>query len=268
MSLSVGRSSPIQTLLSGPVGGTVGGAAVGSLLGRDRLICIDMGGTSFDASLVLDGRPSASSAMRVEGFDLLMPAVDINTIGAGGGSIAYLEGSALRVGPRSAGSSPGPACYGRGGLEPTVTDADLVLGRIDVQTFLGGNMVVRKDLAENAIGTLAAGLNMGFVDLAEGILRIVDSNMADAIRTITVRHGIDPRDFSLLAFGGAGPLHAAALADELDIAEIVVPPHPGAFSAWGMLHADLKHDGVRPFWGRLATLDPTAPRRYIPRASK
>jgi len=217
---------PLQTLLSGPVGGTAGGVALGEILQRENLICIDMGGTSLDLSLVTRGAADLSPEATIEGYPILMPVVDLHTIGAGGGSIAYTEGGGLRVGPRSAGADPGPACYGRGGTDATVTDANLVLGRIDPRYFLGGNMTLDVAQAEQAVGRLANELNMDPGDLADGIIQVVNAKMAQAIRTVTVERGIEPRDFAIVAFGGAGPMHAAALAVELGVPEVIVPPHP------------------------------------------
>jgi N-methylhydantoinase A len=239
---------PLQTLLSGPVGGTAGGVALGEILQRENLICIDMGGTSLDLSLVTRGAADLSPEATIEGFPILMPVVDLHTIGAGGGSIAYTEGGGLRVGPRSAGADPGPACYGRGGTDATVTDANLVLGRIDPRYFLGGNMTLDVAQAEQAVGRLANELNMDPGDLADGIIQVVNAKMAQAIRTVTVERGIEPRDFAIVAFGGAGPMHAAALAVELGVPEVIVPPHPGAFSSWGMLQTPLRQDFSHPFF--------------------
>jgi N-methylhydantoinase A len=248
------RRQPVQTLLSGPVGGTIGGAALARAIDRPNLLCIDMGGTSFDLSLIIDGRPTVSTETDLEGLPILMPLVDIHTIGAGGGSLAWLEAGGLRVGPQSAGAMPGPACYGRGGTEPTVTDANLFLGRLDASHFLGGRMTLDEDAAARAVHAVAQRIGLDDVALAEGMLAIVNANMADAMRTITVKQGIDPRDFSLVAFGGAGPMHAAWLAQELEIAEVIVPWSPGTFSAWGMLQTDIRHDVVRSFYRPLAEL--------------
>lgn len=256
MTSAAARQTPIQTLLSGPVGGTIGGKALSEALGRPNLLCVDMGGTSFDVSLIVNGELSVSTETVLEGLPVLMSIVDIHTIGAGGGSVAWLEAGALRVGPRSAGADPGPACYGKGGTEPTVTDANLFLGRINPGYFLGGNMTLDYDASARVIGRLADSLGMTSEALAEGILAIVNAKMADAMRTLTVKRGIDPRDFSVLAFGGAGPMHAAALADELEISEVIVPWAPGTFSAWGMLHTDVRHDLVRTFY---SALDSTSP---------
>lgn len=252
------RAEPIQTLLSGPVGGTIGGAAIAAATGRRNLLCVDMGGTSFDLSLVVDGRPAVSNETELEGLPMLLPLVDIHTIGAGGGSLAWLEAGGLRVGPQSAGADPGPACYRRGGTEPTVTDANLALGRLDPGYFLGGRMALDEEAATRALEALAERLDLSSLELAEGILSIVNARMADAMRTITVKQGIDPREFSLVAFGGAGPMHAVWLAEELDIAEVVIPWSPGTFSAWGMLQTDMRRDLVRSFYRRLASVDAEA----------
>ena len=249
------REQPVHTLLSGPVGGTIGGAALAQALGRPNLLCIDMGGTSFDISLITDGRPSLSNETELEGLPLLLPLVEIHTIGAGGGSLAWLEAGALRVGPRSAGADPGPACYGRGGSQPTVTDANLFLGRIGRDSQLGGWMALDFEAAQRAIAALAAQLGMGEIELAEGMLSIINAKMADAIRTITVQRGIDPRDFSLVAFGGAGSMHAVWLARELEVREVIVPWSPGTFSAWGMLQTDIRRDLTASFYRQLAGLD-------------
>ena len=197
------RRAPIQTLLSGPVGGTIGGAALARSTGRRNLLCIDMGGTSFDLSLVVDGQPTVSTETELEGLPVLMPLVDIHTIGAGGGSLAWLEAGGLRVGPQSAGADPGPACYGRGGTQPTVTDANLFLGRLDSGYFLGGRMQLDESAAEGALASVSAEVGLGTTELAEGMLAIINARMADAMRTITVKQGIDPREYSLVAFGGA-----------------------------------------------------------------
>ncbi|MBT3902241.1 MAG: hydantoinase/oxoprolinase family protein, partial [Pelagibacteraceae bacterium] len=224
---------PVKTLLSGPVGGTIGGQALSQLINRPNLICVDMGGTSFDMSLIINGKPTVTNETEQEYIPLLIPLVDIHTIGAGGGSVAWLENEALRVGPRSAGADPGPACYGKGGDEPTVTDANLFLGRLGKESKLGGWMNLDVNASENVLQNLSKKLNISQVELAEGILSIINAKMADAIRTITVKEGIDPREFSLVAFGGAGSMHAVWLAEELEISEIIVPNDPGTFSAWG-----------------------------------
>jgi N-methylhydantoinase A len=248
------RREPVQTLLSGPVGGTIGGAALSRATGRPNLLCVDMGGTSFDVSLIVDGKPTVSTETELEGLPILMPLVDIHTIGAGGGSLAWLEAGGLRVGPQSAGADPGPACYGRGGTQPTVTDANLFLGRLDPEFFLGGRMRLDEDAAARALTSVAGEIGLDEPALAEGMLAIINANMADAMRTITVKQGIDPRDFALVAFGGAGPMHASWLARELEIREVIIPWSPGTFSAWGMLQTDIRHDVVRSFYHPVAEL--------------
>ncbi len=249
------RQASLQTLLSGPVGGTLGGVALARLLGRPNLICIDMGGTSFDVSLVVDGQPDVSTEASLEGFPLLMPVVNIHTIGAGGGSIAYAEAGGLRVGPESAGADPGPACYAQGGTQPTVTDANLVLGRVDPGSFAGGRMTLDVDAAHEAVGALANELGLDTLVMAEGICDVINAKMGQAIRTLTVEKGIEPRDFALVAFGGAGPMHAPFLAQELEVSEVLVPRFPGAFSAWGMLEAEIRKDFARAYFTPLAEVD-------------
>ncbi|GMA60960.1 hydantoinase/oxoprolinase family protein [Alicyclobacillus fastidiosus] len=248
MTSKLAKHHPIQTLLSGPVGGTIGGINLSKTTGSDNLICVDMGGTSFDVSMVIDGKPDVTSETHLEGFPIMTPMVNIHTIGAGGGSVAWIEAGGLRVGPKSAGAYPGPACYGRGGVEPTVTDANLVLNRIDSEGFLGGKMKLHEGAAYQAVANLAEQLGLEPTQTAEGICDIANAKMTDAIRTLTVRKGIDPRDFTLVAFGGAGPMHAVFIADLLDMKRVLVPSTAGVFSAWGMLQTDLRHDAVRTFY--------------------
>ena len=237
---------PILTLLSGPAAGVLGGhwTATGDHE-RRNLITFDVGGTSADIGLIVDGVYSEATARDtwIGGFPVLVPMIDITTIGAGGGSIAHVDrGGAFKVGPRSAGSQPGPAAYGRGGDEPTVSDANVVLGRLDANNFLGGEMALDLDAATRVISGLSGQLGMSDAETAEGVLTILNNNMANAIRSRTVQKGLDPRDFSLVAFGGAGPLHGADVADALGIPEVVIPPHPGITSASGLLTTDLKYD--------------------------
>ncbi|MBU2666180.1 hydantoinase/oxoprolinase family protein [Actinoplanes bogorensis] len=252
------RTQPLQTFFSGPVGGAAGGEVLSARTGRPNLICVDMGGTSFDMSLIVGGKPEILPHADMESFPALMSVVDIKTIGAGGGSVAYVEAGGLRVGPESAGAVPGPACYGRGGTQPTVTDANLLLGRIDPGAFLGGKMRLDVDAAKTSMDALAGELGLDPYALAEGIVDVINAKMAQAIRAITVERGIEPRDFSLVAFGGAGALHAAALAEALAIGEVVVPALPGAFSAWGMLQSPLRQDFTRSFFRKLDDLSPAA----------
>ena len=249
---------PVLTLLSGPAAGVLGGAWAAAMSGRDRLITFDVGGTSADIGIVVDGRFSEATARDtwIGGYPVLVPMIDINTIGAGGGSIAHIDGGgAFRVGPQSAGSRPGPAAYGLGGDQPTVTDANLVLGRLDQESFLGGEMVLDRAAAEDAIDQLAARLGLDRPQAAEGVLTILNSNMANAIRARTVQKGLDPRGFALVAFGGAGPLHGAEVAALLDIPEVIVPPHPGITSAAGLLTTDLKYDGIKTEFQVLGEVD-------------
>jgi N-methylhydantoinase A len=247
-SVHTAAERPVTLLLSGPAAGILGGQWAGALADRRRLITFDMGGTSADIGIVTEDGVSEASARDtwVGGYPLLVPMLDVHAIGAGGGSIAYVdEGGAFRVGPRSAGASPGPACYGYGGQEPTISDAHIVLGRLDPERFLGGRMKLDRDAAVEAVQKLADQLGLGLLEAAEGILTIANSNMARAIRSRTIEKGHDPREFALVAFGGAGPLHAAEVADSLEIPEVLVPPHPGITSAGGLLTSDLKYDQMR-----------------------
>jgi N-methylhydantoinase A len=249
------RKKPVFTLLSGPVGGTIAGTALAESASRPNLLCVDMGGTSFDLSLVVEGHASTTLETELEGLPLLMSIVDIHTIGTGGGSIAWMDNGAVRVGPHSAGSIPGPACYGRGGTEPTVTDANLFLGRLGAKSLLGGDMSLDQEAARQAIERLAPQAGLAPTEFAEGILAISNAAMADAMRTITVSQGVDPREFTLVAFGGAGPMAAAFLAQELDIREVLIPRFPGTFSAWGMLQTDLRHDFTMSFYRAVDAVD-------------
>ena len=242
------QRNPVFTLLSGPVGGTIGGKALAVASDRRNLLCVDMGGTSFDLSLVIDGQENSTLETELEGLPLLMSIVDIDTIGTGGGSLAWIENGAMRVGPHSAGSVPGPACYGRGGDQPTVTDANLLLGRLGEKSLLGGDMSLDRAAAAAAVESKAAAMGLEPIAFAEGVLAISNAAMADAMRTITVSQGVDPREFTLVAFGGAGPMAAVFLAEELDIGEVLVPRFPGTFSAWGMLQTDLRHDFTQSFF--------------------
>jgi N-methylhydantoinase A len=233
---------PVRTVLSGPSTGVVGAREVGRLAGYPDLITFDMGGTSTDVALLSGGECRVSGEATVEGYPIKAPMLDIHTVGAGGGSIAHIDGGLLKVGPRSAGARPGPVCYGLGNSEPTVTDANLLLGLLNPRHLLGGRMKVHHDLARAAIERLAAALGFDAMATADGILSVVTANMARAIRVISVQRGYDPRDYTLMAFGGAGPLHAARLAKELDIGRILVPRNPGILCAMGLLLTDLRAD--------------------------
>ncbi|MDM5358382.1 MULTISPECIES: hydantoinase/oxoprolinase family protein [unclassified Peribacillus] len=239
---------PVNTLLSGPAAGILGGAWAGELTNRQKLITFDVGGTSADIGIITDSGYGESSARDtwIAGYPVMVPMIDIHTIGAGGGSIAHIdEGGAFKVGPRSAGSRPGPACYGHGGLKPTVSDANVVLGRIDEHNFLGGEMKIYTNAAYKVIDELAGQLDLSRERTAEGVLQIMNNNMANAIREKTIQKGEDPREFSLVAFGGAGPLHAVEVAQILNIPEVIIPLYPGINSATGLLTTDLKYDVIK-----------------------
>jgi len=234
---------PVRTVLSGPSTGVVGAQAVGRAAGFADLITFDMGGTSTDVALLKGGQARLASEATVHGYPLKAPMLDIHTVGAGGGSIAFVDsGGLLKVGPRSAGADPGPVCYDRGNTEPTVTDANIVLQTLNPTHLLGGRMAVRQDLATAAIAGLAGKLGLGVMETAQGIISVVTANMARAIRVISVQRGHDPRDYTLMAFGGAGPLHAARLTRELDIKRVLVPRNPGILCAMGLLLTDLRAD--------------------------
>jgi N-methylhydantoinase A len=260
VSPEVARHRAAVTLLSGPAAGPCAGVAFAEPHGFRDCVTVDMGGTSFDAALVRDGQPLTVTDGQVNRYSLALPMLDIVTIGAGGGSIGWLdEGGLLRVGPRSAGADPGPACYGRGGTEPTVTDADLVLGRLDPGFFAGGRLALDVAAAEQAISDRIAGpMGISLAEAAAGIARVVDSNMAAGVREVTIRRGFDPREFPMVVAGGAGPNHACAIATELELPLFIVPRESSIFCAAGMLMTDLKHDVVKSFVARLADLpEPT-----------
>ena len=235
---------PANFLVSGPVGGVLGGAHFASLAGIDDLMTIDIGGTSCDVSLVSGQELQRTASFEIElGMPVGSPMVDIRTIGAGGGSIAWIDpGGLLRVGPQSAGSSPGPACYAQGGAEPTLTDANLVLGRLNARNFCGGDIPLDVSLAQGAIDGLAARLGEPAEATAHSIIELANHNMVDALNLVSVERGIDPRELALVAFGGAGALHAAEIARILDLATVVVPPYPGNTSTFGLLTASLRSD--------------------------
>ena len=234
---------PVRTVLSGPSTGVVAAQALAAMVGMPELITFDMGGTSTDVALLTGGACRMASEAEVHGYPIKAPMLDIHTVGAGGGSIAYIDGGGLlKVGPRSAGAHPGPVCYGLGNDEPTVTDANVVLQTLNPTHLLGGRMAVRQDLARAAIAGLAGRLGLDVMATAQGMLSVVTANMVRAIRVISVQRGYDPRDFTLVAFGGAGPLHAARLARELEIPRILVPRNPGILCAMGLLLTDLRAD--------------------------
>lgn len=240
--------NPALTMMSGLAAGVLGGAWIGGKCGRNKVISFDIGGTSADIGIAIDGVCAETDARStsIAGFPLLMPMLDIHTLGAGGGSIAYVDqGGGFRVGPQSAGAVPGPAAYGHGGDKPTVTDANLVLGRLDAQDFLGGDMRLDVNASRAVIDDLADQLQIDPLKAAEGVLTVLNANMANAIRSRTIQRGIDPRAFSIVAMGGAGPLQGAEVARMLGVSEVIVPPHPGVTSALGLLIADLKYDVIQ-----------------------
>jgi N-methylhydantoinase A len=237
---------PVLSMLSGPAAGVIAAGFVGAAAGHPNLITCDMGGTSSDVCLVRGGEYGMTTEGRVGSFPIKIRQIDINSIGLGGGSIAATgSGGYLSVGPRSAGAVPGPCCYGRGGIEPTITDANVVLGRLGLTRQLGGEINLDRRAAEVAISKLAAQVGLDVPGMAEGILRIAAVSLAGTIKEVSVMRGIDPRDFVLFPFGGAGPLHAAAVAGDLGMSTVVVPPLPGNFSALGLLVADVRRDFVR-----------------------
>jgi N-methylhydantoinase A len=250
---------PIVTLFSGPVGGVIAGRSLGAMIGERNVITTDMGGTSFDVGLILDGEPLSTQKTVIERQIVAIPTVDIETVGAGGGSIARInESGLLQVGPRSMGAMPGPACYGRGGQTPTVTDADVVLGYIDAEHFLGGRMKISRERAEEAIRKdIAEPLGMSVVEAAAAIYDIVNARMADLIRRMTVERGHDPRDFVLAAFGGCGPTHSTAYGPDIGVGTVVVPESATAFSALGISQSDLRHSWVHSFNRPLRRADGT-----------
>jgi N-methylhydantoinase A len=250
---------PATIIESGPASGVIAAAHLGTLLGIERLLSFDMGGTTAKAGMILDGAPQvvgefeaagrthSGRAVRGSGYPVRFPFIDLAEVSAGGGTLAWIDSAgAVRVGPQSAGADPGPACYGKGNLEPTITDANLLLGRLNPGTLAGGTVTLSRDLAEAALARLAKRLP-GFdsTRLAAGIIRLVNADMAKVLRIVSLERGHDPRRFTLVAFGGSGPLHACALADELSIPRLLIPPHPGLFSAWGLLVAEHTHSELR-----------------------
>jgi N-methylhydantoinase A len=245
MSSAQARAEPVRTLLSGPAGGVVGAAAVASAAGLRDVVTMDMGGTSLDISLVRDGRVGLSAEGHVGGFPVKIPQLDTHTIGAGGGSIARFFRGTLKVGPESAGADPGPACYGRGGVEPTSTDAAVVLGFIDPGYFLGGDIALDDEAARRAIGErIGRPLGLDLAEAALAVVRVQVAGMVTGIRAVSVEQGLDPRDFALLPFGGAGSLYAGLIAEAMGMRRILVPVHPSVLSALGMLMTDVKYTRV------------------------
>ncbi|TLY12208.1 MAG: hydantoinase/oxoprolinase family protein [Thaumarchaeota archaeon] len=247
-----GKKTPIYQVESGPIGGVIGAQTLGQVVGVEDIITLDVGGTTAKTSLIDSGKIKINTEYNVgrtqffSGYPVKVPVVDIVEIGAGGGSIAWVdELGSLKVGPRSAGAEPGPACYAKGGREPTVTDAFVLMGVLDPDYFLGGEIKLEPKLAEEAYGRLAGSLKMKTLEVAMGVVRLATSNMVNAMKLVSVRRGYDPRDFTIVAFGGGGPMFATALAKELGVKRVIVPRIPGVFSAWGMLMTDLRHDYVQ-----------------------
>jgi N-methylhydantoinase A len=261
MTPEVATGRPVAMMESGPVGGIIASAQVGRALKCPDVISFDMGGTTAKASLIRGGEPTMAPGYYVGGYasghPVMVPVIDVVEVGAGGGSIAWIdEVGALKVGPQSAGAEPGPICYRGGGVEPTITDANLVLGRLDPDDFLGGEMVLDAKAAEAGIRRkIAEPLKLGVTAAAQAIVDIAVSKMSLAVREVSVAKGYDPRDFALIASGGAGPLHVLAIARELHIPKVIVPLFPAHFSALGMLSADERHDFIRTFYADLGTVD-------------
>jgi N-methylhydantoinase A len=263
--MKAARANPIAAVESGPVSGVLGAIVLGGILGEPNIITLDIGGTTAKCSLVENGRPRVTTEYRIEwtrtnpGYPIKTPVIDIVEIGNGGGSIAWLdEAGSLHVGPQSAGALPGPAAYGRGGTQPTTTDANLVTGRIDPEYFLGGEIVPDMDNVRSALKALADPMERSVEDLARGVIRIANANMGNALKLVSLNRGYDPRDFSLVAFGGGGAMHATALAQDLGIPKVIIPTNPAVFSAWGMLLTDLRRDYLRTRVTRLEDTDPSA----------
>jgi len=258
-----GKQAPINMVESGPVGGVIGTAVIGKMLGEPNTISFDVGGTTAKTSLAEGGNPRITTEYKIEwsrtyaGYPILAPTIDIVEIGAGGGSIAWVDGAgALRIGPQSAGADPGPASYGWGGKKPTVTDANVLAGRINPDYFLGGEIPLRVDLATKAMQPVADAFHLSIEDAAMGVIRLADSDMINALKLVSVRRGYDPRDFIMVAFGGGGAMHAGAITRELRVKKAVIPTNPAVFSAWGMLVTDLRQDFIRTLIRRTDQADP------------
>jgi N-methylhydantoinase A len=268
--IAEGLRMPAMAVESGPAAGVIAAALAGRQLGRPNLISFDMGGTTAKASVIVNGEIAVTAEYEVggaanakrwmhgTGHPIRVPVIDLAEVSAGGGSIAWVDpGGALKVGPHSAGAEPGPAAYGRGGLRPTVTDANVILGHLDRSALLGGGLPIDFAAAERAVlADVGSQYGLSAADAAERIVQVVNSNMAQALRIVSVERGHDPREFSLIAFGGAGPVHAVALAEELGIPEVIIPPAPGAFSALGLVATDLKRDYARTLYADLGSVSP------------
>jgi N-methylhydantoinase A len=257
--VAVAAAQPARVVLSGPAGGVIGASAVAARSGYRDLLTFDMGGTSTDVAAVVGGAVQTTTESVLAGVPVKLPAVDVHTVSAGGGSIAWADaGGALRVGPHSAGAEPGPAAYGQGGTEPTVTDADLLLGLLPPGARLGGAVTLSVELARAALTRLGARLGLTAEEAALGVVRVADTEMVRALRVISVQRGLDPRDFALVAFGGAGGMHACALAEELSMSTVLVPRAGGVLSALGLAISEIRRDYAAPLLGGIDTLDPAA----------
>ncbi|PLR86809.1 5-oxoprolinase [Bacillus canaveralius] len=256
MTAKAAKEEPVHSVMSGPAGGAIGAAYLAELTGNPNLITLDMGGTSLDTTMVVDGQISVENEATVESLPISTPMIDIRTIGSGGGSIAWIDdGGALQVGPKSAGADPGPACYGKGGINATFTDAALILGYLDAENFLGGAMTIDPDLSRNAIKQLSDQLNLTIEQTAAGIVRISEAKITGAIREISVERGFHPKDFALLGFGGGGGLVSCNVAREIGIPTVIIPPGAGNFSAWGMMMVDVVYDFAQTFVKGLVNAD-------------
>lgn len=254
ISLQDAAAFPVRTVLSGPAAGVVGALQIGLAAGFPNMITFDMGGTSSDVALIDNGEPQLATDIVAHGHPLKIPMLDIHAVGAGGGSIAYVDsGGHLKVGPHSAGAVPGPVCYGQGNVQPTVTDANVVLQVQNPIHLLGGRLAIDQVKAREAIAGLAATLGLGVMETAQGIISVATANMAKAIRVISVERGYDPRDYVLMAFGGAGPVHASRLARELEVPRVLIPRNPGILCSMGLLMTDLKAHFTT---GRMIELSP------------
>ncbi len=264
VSAALAAQQPVTLFLSGPAGGVIGAGFAAERSGVRDFVSLDMGGTSNDVAMVRDGTPLLASEGAIGPYPVRTPMVDVNTIGAGGGSIAWIDAAGgLRVGPRSAGADPGPACYGRGGDEATVTDASVVLGYLNPARFAGGTLALDVAAAERAVATVGRRLGVDTVTAAAGIHRVVNARMADQIRLVTIKRGYDPRQFSLVVLGGAGPVHGAALAAEMGMAEVLVPEAPGVLAAFGLLAAAIEHHHARTLQARTDAADLDAVNRCL-----
>jgi N-methylhydantoinase A len=256
MELKRAVSSAAACVLSGPAAGVVGASHIAGLSGYTDVLTFDMGGTSTDVAPIVAGQAERTTESAIGGVPIKLPMVDVHTVGAGGGSIAWMDdGGALRVGPQSAGADPGPACYGRGGTEPTVSDANLTLGYLKEGARLGGEITLDRELAVKAMDSIGGSLGLDSIEAAHGVVRVANAEMVRALRVVSVERGLDPREFALIAFGGAGPLHACALAEELEITTVLIPQAGGVLSALGLALSEMRGDYVRPLHGSLDEIE-------------